>query len=84
MYWRFPPRSGLFLRCLYLFSSIFGAIFTTISTKPGIVEKIDPKTFEEAFGHSDWDEAMNEEYCSLLANNTWDLVPLPKGRKNFR
>eukprot|EP00253_Pinus_taeda_P004328 PITA_04328 len=27
---------------------------------------------------------MNEEYCSLLANNTWDLVPLPKGRKLVR
>ena len=27
---------------------------------------------------------MNEEYCSLLANITWDFVPLPKGRKLFR
>ena len=27
---------------------------------------------------------MNEEYRSLLANNTWDLVPLPKGRKLVR
>ena len=27
---------------------------------------------------------MNEEYCSLLANDTWDLVPLPKGRKLVR
>ena len=34
--------------------------------------------------HSDWDAAMNEEYHSLLANNTWDLVPLPKGRKLIR
>ena len=27
---------------------------------------------------------MNEEYRSLLVNNTWDLVPLPKGRKLVR
>jgi len=27
---------------------------------------------------------MNEEYCSLLANDTWDLVPLPKGHKLVR
>eukprot|EP00253_Pinus_taeda_P018494 PITA_18494 len=27
---------------------------------------------------------MNEEYCSLLENDTWDLVPLPKGRKLVR
>eukprot|EP00253_Pinus_taeda_P020983 PITA_20983 len=27
---------------------------------------------------------MNEEYHSLLANDTWDLVPLPKGRKLVR
>eukprot|EP00253_Pinus_taeda_P012236 PITA_12236 len=32
-------------------------------------------------GHLDWDAAINEEYRSLLANDTWDLVPLPKGRK---
>eukprot|EP00253_Pinus_taeda_P021612 PITA_21612 len=27
---------------------------------------------------------MNEEYRSLLANDTWDLVPLPKGQKLVR
>ena len=27
---------------------------------------------------------MNEEYHSSLENDTWDLVPLPKGRKIFR
>ena len=27
---------------------------------------------------------MKEEYKSLLANDTWDLVPLPKGKKLVR
>eukprot|EP00253_Pinus_taeda_P003681 PITA_03681 len=27
---------------------------------------------------------MNEEYRSLLANDTWDLVPLPKGKQLVR
>jgi hypothetical protein len=27
---------------------------------------------------------MKEEYNSLLANETWDLLPLPKGRKLVR
>ena len=43
-----------------------------------------PETFEEASSHLAWDETMNEEYCSLLANDTWDLVSLPKGRKLVR
>ena len=27
---------------------------------------------------------MDEEYRSLMVNDTWDLVPLPKGRNFFR
>ena len=27
---------------------------------------------------------MDEEYRSLMTNDTWDLVPLPKGRKLVR
>jgi hypothetical protein len=41
----------------------------------------DPETFVEASGHPDWDTTMNEEYRSLMTNDTWDLVPLSKGRK---
>ena len=33
MYWRLPPRSGLFLRCWSLFSSIFGADFITFGIR---------------------------------------------------
>jgi len=49
-----------------------------------VSETHDPETFAEASGHPDWDTTMNEEYRSLMANNTWDLVPLPKGRKLVR
>ena len=35
-------------------------------------------------GNRDWDAAMDEEYRSLMVNGTWDLVPLPKGRKIVR
>eukprot|EP00253_Pinus_taeda_P017373 PITA_17373 len=44
----------------------------------------DPDTFAEASGHPDWDATMNEQYHSLLANDTWDIVPLPKGRNLVR
>ena len=46
-----------------------------------VSENHDPETFAEASGNLDWDASMDEEYHSLMANNTWDLVPLPKGRK---
>jgi hypothetical protein len=49
-----------------------------------VLETHDPKTFAEASSHLDWDTTMNEEYCSLMVNDTWDLVPLPKGRKLVR
>jgi hypothetical protein len=42
------------------------------------------QTHAKASGHPDWDTTMNEEYHSLMANNTWDLVPLSKGRKLVR
>ena len=48
------------------------------------LENHDLETFAEASGNPDWDAAMDEEYSSLMANNTWDLVPLPKGRKLVR
>jgi hypothetical protein len=49
-----------------------------------VSETHDPETFVEASGHPDWDTTMNEEYRSLMENDTWDLVPLPKGRKLVR
>ena len=35
-------------------------------------------------GYPNWDMAMDEEYSSLMNNNTWDLCSLLKGRKLVR
>jgi len=43
-----------------------------------------PTTFESAMGSSDaskWREACDAECQSLKKNDTWDVVPLPAGRK---
>eukprot|EP00253_Pinus_taeda_P023541 PITA_23541 len=44
----------------------------------------DPQTYAEADGHPEWEAAMDEEYNSLIKNQTWDLVPLPSNRKLVR
>jgi hypothetical protein len=49
-----------------------------------VLETRDPETFAESSIHPDWDTTMNEEYRSLMANDTWHLVPLPNGRKLVR
>ena len=41
----------------------------------------DLENFAKASGNPNWNVAIDEEYRSLMANDTWDLVPLPKGRK---
>ncbi len=44
----------------------------------------EPQTMQEMLNGKDakkWEMAMQEEYDSLVVNNTWSLVPLPKGRK---
>ena len=49
-----------------------------------MVQSSDPQSYAEAAGHPAWESAMEEEYNSLLENQTWDLVPLPSGRKLVR
>eukprot|EP00253_Pinus_taeda_P022653 PITA_22653 len=46
--------------------------------------KIATESYAKAVGHPSWESAMEEEYNSLLKNQTWDLVPLPSGRKLVR
>jgi hypothetical protein len=49
-----------------------------------LVHSSDPQSYGEAVGNPFWESAMQEEYNSLLENQTWDLVPLPSGRKIVR
>jgi hypothetical protein len=44
----------------------------------------EPRSMKEAQKRDDWDlwyEAALKEYTQMLSHNTWELVPLPKGRK---
>lgn len=41
----------------------------------------EPQTFEEAVTIPEWKQAMLKEFDALNANHTWDLVPLPKGKR---
>jgi hypothetical protein len=48
------------------------------------VHDVEPICFEDAVGHALWDKAMDEEMVALDANMTWELVPLPEGKKAIR
>jgi hypothetical protein len=44
----------------------------------------EPQNIEEASAcenSKEWECMMQEEYDSLMTNNTWTLVPLPANRK---
>ena len=45
-----------------------------------IVQDVEPTCFEDAIGDVKWEKSMHEEMAALDANETWDLVPLPKGK----
>lgn len=50
-------------------------LFTTVLTEK------EPSNIMEAFQSPAWTAAAQTEYDALLANNTWELVKLPEGRR---
>ena len=42
---------------------------------------IEPMNFDEANEHDEWRHAMEEEYESIMKNNTWELTEFPKHKK---
>jgi len=43
----------------------------------------EPQNFKEAVKEKKWRKAMNEEMASIEKNQTWNLVDLPKKRKQW-
>ena len=39
---------------------------------------IEPTIYQEAAQYLEWVTSMNEEVQALLANDTWEIVSLPK------
>ena len=46
-----------------------------------VSEISEPSSYLEASQDTGWITAMNKELDVLVANDTWELVPLPKGKK---
>jgi hypothetical protein len=44
----------------------------------------DPVYFADAIKRPKWQDAMEEEYKSLIANKIWKLCKLPAGRKAIK
>ena len=40
----------------------------------------EPTNYEEAIQKKEWEEAMTEEYQSIMKNDVWDIVPKPEGK----
>ena len=40
-----------------------------------------PRNAQEAMENRRWKEAMDEAMRALLLNNTWNIIPLPEGKK---
>ena len=43
------------------------------------LDTCDPKSYTDARGNLEWDQAIQHEINSLDKNHTWDLVPRPTG-----
>jgi len=41
---------------------------------------VEPSSYEEAKEYKEWRDAMNEEYSSIIKNDTWELTKLPKDK----
>jgi hypothetical protein len=42
---------------------------------------VEPSTYEQVAQHGVWQEAMMEEYASIMKNDVWEVVPRPEGKR---
>jgi hypothetical protein len=48
-----------------------------------VIQQVEPICFEQAIGNPKWDNAMDEEMATLDVNDSWELVALPRTRKQL-
>ena len=41
---------------------------------------VEPVNYDQAKDHKEWKNAMNDEYESIMKNDTWQLTQLPKNK----
>lgn len=46
-----------------------------------MIHASNPQTYAKAVQHPKWEATIDEEYNSLIENQTWDLISLPSNRK---
>ncbi|GKE22258.1 retrovirus-related pol polyprotein from transposon TNT 1-94 [Tanacetum coccineum] len=56
----------------------FDESFPPTKLSPLVDDHIEPKNVNEALGDERWVVAMQDELNQFIANDVWDLVPLPK------
>ena len=39
-----------------------------------VMNVVEPTSYEQAKTHKEWNNAMNEEYESIMKNKTWELT----------
>jgi len=45
-----------------------------------VMNVVEPVTYKQAKEHKEWKNAMNEEYESIMRNETWELTELPENK----
>jgi len=45
--------------------------------------ELEPSCYQEAILNLAWHMALTQEFEALYANDTWELVPLPTGKKSI-
>ena len=45
-----------------------------------VMNVVEPVNYEQAKDHEEWKHAMNEEYESIIKNDTWELTKLPANK----
>ena len=45
-----------------------------------VMNVVEPTSYEQAKTHKDWNNAMNEEYESIMKNETWELTEVSENK----